>query len=73
MTDHTKRLLPIGEAAKYCGIPRSYFSSKCPAKPVRLYENAHPRYDIFDLDKWIDSIKAGGKEELSDDDLIKQL
>lgn len=73
MTDALKRLLPLKDAALYCGVPRSYFQSKCPAKPVKLYENAHPRYDILDLDKWIDSVKGGGTEEVSDDDGIDQL
>lgn len=73
MKDHTKRLLPIKEAAKYCGIPCSYFSSVCPAQPVKLYEKARPRYDIFDLDKWIDWIKSGSKQEVSDDDIANKL
>lgn len=73
MTDHTRRLLPVKDAAAYCGVPRSYFSSICPARPVKLYEKSHLRYDIFDLDKWIDSVKSGGKEEGSDDDIANKL
>lgn len=73
MSDHTRRMLPVKDAARYCGIPRSYFSSICPARPVKLYEKAHPKYDVFDLDKWIDSIKSGGKEEGSDDDIANKL
>lgn len=73
MTDHTKRLLPVKDAALYCGVPRSYFCSVCPAQPVKLYDHAHPRYDVLDLDKWIDSVKSDGKQEVSDDDIADQL
>lgn len=73
MTTTMRRLLPIKDAAAYCGIPRSYFPSICPARPIKLYEKAHPRYDIFDLDKWIDLMKSGAKDEGSDDDIISKL
>lgn len=73
MKDALRRLLPIKDAALYCGIPRSYFSNICPARPVKLYENARPRYDIFDLDKWIDQIKSGITQEESDDDVANKL
>lgn len=73
MNDFPRRMLATKDAALYCGVPRSYFSSICPARPVKLYENAHPRYDVFDLDKWIDSVKSGGKEEGSDDDIANRL
>lgn len=73
MTDTPRRLLPVKDAALYCGVPRSYFPKVCPAQPVRLYENAHPRYDIIDLDKWIDSTKRSGLVEASDDDIANKL
>lgn len=73
MTDHTRRLLPVKDAAAYCGVPSSYFPRVCPAKPVKLYDRARPRYDIIDLDNWIDSIKTGAMGGGSDDDIISKL
>lgn len=67
------RLLPAKEAAKYCHIPRGKFPRVCPVRPIRLHEAVRPAYDVRDLDKWIDSIKSGGKQEGSDDDIANKL
>jgi len=68
-----RRLLSFTEAAIYCHIPRSTFKAVCPVQPVRIHEHGRPLIDIKDLDKWIDSIKSGGKEEESDDDIVRKL
>lgn len=67
------RLLPAAKAAKYCGKPRSTFKGICPVRPIRLHDGDRPKYDIRDLDKWIDSIKSGGTQEGSDDDIANRL
>lgn len=67
------RLLGAKEAAQYCRIPKSKFKGVCPVRPIKLHEATNPVYDIYDLDKWIDSIKNGCKEEESDDDMLNRL
>jgi hypothetical protein len=68
-----QRMLPIRKAAKYCGEPFSTFQAVCPARPIKLHERAKPRYDIFDLDEWIDFKKSGVMQEGSDDEIIEKL
>lgn len=50
------RLLKTGEAAKYCGLALSKFKRECPASPIEFAQN-QIRYDVQDLDKWIDGLK----------------
>lgn len=68
-----QRLLPYKKAAQYCGEPFSTFKAICPVQPIKLHDRSRPRLDVKDLDKWIDSKKRGGNEELSDDDIVNEL
>ncbi len=55
------RLLTKSQAAQYCGLCVSTFSGVCPVTPIALGEGPRMhRYDVRDIDKWIDSFKAGG-------------
>jgi predicted DNA-binding transcriptional regulator AlpA len=56
-----KRMLNIGEAAHYCGLPVHHFRNRCPVKPVRI-DDGHAAYHIKDIDEWIDALKAGERE-----------
>lgn len=64
------RLLPKNQAARYCGIPVSRFATVCPKRPIRLAGAEKLKWDIKDLDEWIDSIK---KDEETADDIVGKL
>ena len=61
--DFQQRLLPKKLAARYCGQPPERFVHVCPAKPIKLTESDHPKWDIKDLDKWIGAVKANGNSK----------
>ena len=52
------RLVYKKEAAFYCGIGVESFTANCPVAPVRVGPGMRGlRYDLYDLDVWIDSLK----------------
>lgn len=53
-----KRMLSQSEAAHHCGRSVTRFKIECPVKPLR-YANGDLRWDVQDLDAWINSLKAG--------------
>jgi hypothetical protein len=53
-----KRMLSKTEAAHHCGRSITRFAIECPASPVR-FPNGDIRWDVQDLDVWINSLKAG--------------
>jgi hypothetical protein len=53
-----KRMLTKAEAASHCGRPVKRFELECPVQPIR-FGNGDLRYDVQDLDRWLDSLKAG--------------
>jgi hypothetical protein len=53
-----KRMLSKSEAAHHCGRPVARFLVECPCRPVR-FQNGDLRYDVQDLDHWLNSLKAG--------------
>lgn len=65
-----RRMLSVREAADYCGVAAKGFEKKCGVAPVAMPTGGH-RYDLRDLDTWIDSLKAGGAD--SDDDILGKL
>jgi hypothetical protein len=56
-----KRMLTKVESACHCGRPVKRFEIECPVRPIR-FENGDLRYDVHDLDRWLDSLKAGYEE-----------
>jgi hypothetical protein len=56
-----KRILTEAEAASHCGRSVKRFGIECPVKPIR-FPNGDERYDIQDLDAWLDSLKAGHQD-----------
>jgi hypothetical protein len=52
-----KRMLSETEGAIYCGRPVKRFKVECPVSPIVL-ANGDRRYDVRDLDKWIDALKG---------------
>ncbi|TQV80365.1 hypothetical protein [Denitrobaculum tricleocarpae] len=55
------RLLKTSEAARYCGMALAKFKRDCPASPIEFAQN-QIRYDVKDLDKWIDGLKLATDE-----------
>jgi hypothetical protein len=53
-----KRMLDRKEAAVYCGRSVKRFEAECPVAPIQ-FPNGDERYDMRDLDAWLDSLKAG--------------
>jgi hypothetical protein len=54
-TSPEPRLLTQGQAAAYCGLCPSNFKRACPVPPINLLDRI-PRYDRFDLDRWLDTL-----------------
>jgi hypothetical protein len=48
-------MLTMAEAARHCGRSLTQFKIECPVNPV-TYQNGDKRYDVQDLDVWIDSL-----------------
>ena len=59
------RLLTKGEAALYCRISIKKFVAQCPVRPIQVAAGDF-RWDVHDLDKWIDSLKSGKLDESAD-------
>ena len=57
LTVISKRMLNKREAAEHCGRSLKRFEVECPISPVR-FPNGDLRYDVRDLDKWLDSLKG---------------
>jgi hypothetical protein len=53
-----KRMLTYSEAAHHCGRSVIRFKAECPCSPIR-FPNGDQRFDVQDLDTWINSLKAG--------------
>jgi len=56
-----KRMLTKAEAASHCGRPVKRFEIECPVQPIQ-FDNGDTRYDVHDLDKWLDMLKSGHEE-----------
>jgi hypothetical protein len=64
------RMMSIKQAADYVGLPLRRFPRICNVRPVSLPESEE-RYDIRDLDLWLDQIKAGGAD--TDAEILERL
>lgn len=52
-----KRMLSKSEAAHHCGRSVKRFEIECP-KPPTKFPNGDRRWDVQDLDAWLDFLKA---------------
>ena len=59
------RMLTMAEAARHCGRPLSRFKVECPADPIE-FGNGDLRWDVQDLDRWLDSLKVGTADHGAD-------
>jgi hypothetical protein len=55
-------MLDEREAANHCGRKPRQFMVECPVQPVR-FPNGDTRYDVRDLDTWLDGLKAGNTDD----------
>jgi hypothetical protein len=59
------RLLTKVEAAFYCRLSVKKFEAQCSVKPIKM-PNGDLRYDVLDLDKWIEVLKSTAGDEAAD-------
>lgn len=64
------RMMSIKQAADYVGLPIKRFPRICTVRPVAIPE-CEERYDIRDLDRWLDQIKAGSAD--TDAEILERL
>lgn len=58
--DNRPRLLTRSQAAFYCGLCVRSFSAVCSVRPIAFGDGKRwERFDVHDLDGWINSFKAG--------------
>jgi len=65
-----RRMLNQRDAAEYCGIPTKRFPIVCPVPPLTM-PGGEARYDMLDLDDWIDCLKQGHNK--SADEYLERL
>ena len=66
-----KRMLTPAEGADHCGRPVKRFKIECPVAPV-VFDNGDERFDVRDLDEWIDTLKTGA-DDIGHDEIIGRL
>ncbi|MFY9952110.1 helix-turn-helix transcriptional regulator [Bradyrhizobium sp.] len=59
------RMMTLAEAARHCGRSLTRFKIECPVAPVK-FGNGDLRWDVQDLDVWINSLKAGTADHDAD-------
>ncbi|WP_244619149.1 hypothetical protein [Rhizobium sp. 18055] len=64
------RMMSARQAADYVGLPLRRFPRLCSVRPVAMPESEE-RYDIRDLDRWLDQIKAG--DARTDAEILERL
>jgi hypothetical protein len=57
LTVVSKRMLAKREAAEHCGRSLKRFEVECKITPIR-FPNGDLRYDVRDLDMWLDTLKG---------------
>ena len=68
------RLLTKSQAASYCGLSLPTFSSVCPVRPIALGVGVRmERYDLRELDGWIDGFRNAGEPIRTADKLLDAL
>jgi hypothetical protein len=60
-----KRMLTKSESAHHCGRSMPRFQIECAVRPHR-FPNGDLRWDVRELDTWLDSLKAGTDDQDND-------
>jgi hypothetical protein len=69
LTVVSKRMLARREAAEHCGRSLKRFEVECNVLPIK-FPNGDLRYDVHDLDKWLDKLKDSSEDS---DAIIRRL
>ncbi len=69
LTVISKRMLSKREAAEHCGRSVKRFEAECPVIPIR-FPNGDLRFDVRDLDGWLDALKSKNEDSAA---IIKRL
>lgn len=65
------RLVTLTQAAAYCGVSTPIMKGLCPVIPISLGAGKRlDRFDVRDLDSWIDSMKANNDNASTADALL---
>lgn len=68
------RLLTKTQAARYCGLSVPTFGSVCPVRAIALGVGVRmERYDVIELDSWIDGLRNDGRPVRTADALLEAL
>lgn len=68
------RLLTKTQAARYCGLSVPTFGSVCPVRAIALGVGVRmERYDVIELDSWIDGLRNNGNPVRTADALLEAL
>src|SRR5690554_589223 len=67
-----QRVLTKTEAAKYLGLSLDAFSQNCNVKPLPFKKVKGERYDVRDLDEWLDGEKKKWREKSRDSGSTQQ-
>jgi predicted DNA-binding transcriptional regulator AlpA len=65
------RLINLAEAAAYCGVSTPVYARLCPVRPISLGPGKRlERFDVRDLDAWIDGLKGDNDNLTTADSLL---
>jgi len=68
------RLFNKAQAANYCGVGIESFAADCSVKPIRVMSGDRGlRWDIQDLNKWIDRLKENSSTDSENVDWLARL
>jgi hypothetical protein len=68
------RLLTLTNAAHYCGVSSPVLKSVCPVRPISLGIGRRlERFDVRDLDVWIEGLKGDNENRTAADALLDKL
>lgn len=65
------RLVTLTQAAAYCGVSAPVLKGVCPVRPIALGSGKRlQRFDVRDLDAWIDGLKGDNDNLTTADSLL---
>jgi predicted DNA-binding transcriptional regulator AlpA len=68
------RLVTLTDAARYCGVSAPVLRGVCPVRPISLGPGKRlERFDLHDLDAWIDTLKGDNDNLTTADALLASL
>jgi hypothetical protein len=65
MSHLPRRLMPLDEAAHYCGVSAPTFEAYCPVPPRLGLFGRRKLWDRVELDRWLDGMAASHGETMA--------